>query len=276
MIFSLVHSAPPSLPIFTCSFKPAAAPYGRLKPLCKLPVALTAKSPPPARDIVIDFGKYKGKMLGAIPSPYLKWISANLRSGDTLHWAQLADQVLQDAVYRDRLEWEFASRVLDGGTPSSASSSLLEISQRFGWDNDDKIGWRRVDFELLGTSKGGRIPRLESLNEEEKKKRGGSGIRAGKEEKDGGGGGGSRRGSGGDGIVEESEDRRRKERRERLRMRKAAEEEKLGVLGRDEGRLVNQGLFGGRGGDRTAEIKSRFPGREGLLKKVLEGKKRCL
>ncbi|CAN0839845.1 hypothetical protein LINGRAHAP2_LOCUS2682 [Linum grandiflorum] len=202
-------------------------------------------------------------MLGAIPSPYLKWISANLRSGDTLHWAQLADQVLQDAVYRDRLEWEFASRVLDGGTPSSASSSgtdavsqLLEISQRFGWDNDDKIGWRRVDFELLGTSKGGRIPRLESLNEEEKKK--------------------SRRGSGGDGIVEESEDRRRKERRERLRMRKAAEEEKLGVLGRDEGRLVNQGLFGGRGGDRTAEIKSRFPGREGLLKKVLEGKKRCL
>ncbi|CAN0839843.1 hypothetical protein LINGRAHAP2_LOCUS2682 [Linum grandiflorum] len=197
-------------------------------------------------------------MLGAIPSPYLKWISANLRSGDTLHWAQLADQVLQDAVYRDRLEWEFASRVLDGGTPSSASSSgtdavsqLLEISQRFGWDNDDKIGWRRVDFELLGTSKGGRIPRLESLND---------GIRAGKEEKDGGGGGGSRR----------------KERRERLRMRKAAEEEKLGVLGRDEGRLVNQGLFGGRGGDRTAEIKSRFPGREGLLKKVLEGKKRCL
>ncbi|MED6159430.1 hypothetical protein PIB30_042281 [Stylosanthes scabra] len=119
-----------------------------------------------ARDRIITFGKYKGKMLGSLPSRYLKWVSNNLRAGHFLEWAKLADQVLQDPIYRDRLEWEFAISVLNGDThshtlssSSSAVSELLDISDRFGWDNQDKLGWSKVDFDLLGTSKGGRIPR---------------------------------------------------------------------------------------------------------------------
>ncbi|CAI0410398.1 unnamed protein product [Linum tenue] len=265
MIFNVAHS--PAVPTFSCS-------VGRWKPPSK-PPTLKAASLPAARDRVIDFGKYKGKMLGALPSSYLKWVSGNLRSGDTHHWAHLADQVLQDPVYHDRLEWEFASRVLDANdgssVPSSASAGngavaqLLEISQRFGWDNDDKVGWSRVNFELLGTSKGGRIPRLGFGKEEKEGNR------------DAGGGvvGGRGRSGGGDGKLE-GEDRRR-ERRERMRRRKAApapiEEDRLGVLGKTEGRSVNDRQFGGKGEDRTAGIKGRFPGREGLLKKVLDGKR---
>lgn len=119
----------------------------------------------PARDRVIDFGKHKGRMLGSLPSAYLLWVSKTLRAGDSLHWAELADQVLADPIYKDRIEWESAERVLSGGNNantlprSSAVSSLLEMSERFGWDNEDRAGWARVDFGLLGTSKGGRIPR---------------------------------------------------------------------------------------------------------------------
>nr|XP_004488964.2 uncharacterized protein LOC101503340 [Cicer arietinum] len=118
-----------------------------------------------ARDRVIDFGKYKGKMLGSLPSRYLRWISKNLRARDFEEWANLADQVLQDPIYGDRIEWEFAFNVLNGNNNTTARSSgadceLQEISERFGWDNNDKVGWSKVDFDLLGTSKGGRIPRL--------------------------------------------------------------------------------------------------------------------
>lgn len=130
--------------------------------------SISGKTSAPARDRVIDFGKYKGKMLGSVPSSYLKWVSNNLRAGDFVEWANLADQVLRDPIYRDRIEWEFAHHVLTGNATtnsSSSSSSLLEeISERFGWDNLDKVGWSQVDFDLLGTSKGGRIPRLVDVN----------------------------------------------------------------------------------------------------------------
>lgn len=121
-----------------------------------------------ATDMRIDFGRYKGKMLGTLPSTYLKWVSSNLRARDFEHWANLADQVLAEPVYRDRIEWEFAQNLLNGDNTNVVSSSLgsgkvsallAEISERFGWDNDDKLGWSRIDFSLLGTSKGGRIPR---------------------------------------------------------------------------------------------------------------------
>lgn len=134
----------------------------------------------PARDRVIDFGKYKGNMLGTLPSSYLKWVSKNLRARDFEEWANLADQVLRDPIYRDRIEWEFAENVLNGNRSRAVSSStkdsndagavteLLEISERFGWDNNDKTGWGKINFELLGTSRGGRIPRLvERRGEEE-------------------------------------------------------------------------------------------------------------
>ncbi|KAK4394973.1 hypothetical protein Sango_1651600 [Sesamum angolense] len=119
----------------------------------------------PARDRVIDLGKYKGKMLGSLPSNYLKWVSKNLRAGDTEEWAKLADEVLRDPVYRDRMEWELAEKMLNGNGArpnfrGNAVCELVEMSERFGWDNEDKEGWRKIDFGLLGTSKGGRIPRL--------------------------------------------------------------------------------------------------------------------
>ena len=123
----------------------------------------------PARDRVIDFGKYKGRLLGTLPSSYLRWISRNLRAGDTLEWAHLADQVLVDDFYKDRLEWESAHRLLTGDNgadfhrrpvnSSPPSAALDDLTRHFGWDNEDRDGWRRVDFELLGTSGGGRIPR---------------------------------------------------------------------------------------------------------------------
>ncbi|KAE8673403.1 DNA directed RNA polymerase, 7 kDa subunit [Hibiscus syriacus] len=118
----------------------------------------------PATDIIIDFGKHKGKMLGTLPSNYLRWVSKNLRAGDNERWAKLADQVLEDPIYRDRIEWEFAENVLNGnnakGRAGNSVSLLLEMSERFGWDNEDKEGWSRVKFELLGTSNGGRLPRI--------------------------------------------------------------------------------------------------------------------
>ncbi|KAM0954739.1 hypothetical protein TB2_022860 [Malus domestica] len=53
-------------------------------------------------------------MLGTLPSAYLKWVSKNLRTRDFEEWAKLADQVLDDAVYRDRIEWELAENILNG------------------------------------------------------------------------------------------------------------------------------------------------------------------
>lgn len=46
----------------------------------------------PARDRVIEFGKYRGKMLGSLPSRYLQWISKNLRARDFEEWSKLAGE----------------------------------------------------------------------------------------------------------------------------------------------------------------------------------------
>ncbi|CAA7390571.1 unnamed protein product [Spirodela intermedia] len=162
----------PPLLVFPPSSRDPAAITGNRRRLPVLRAAAgewrrgVAAEMPPARDRVIDFGKYRGRMLGTLPSSYLNWVSRNLRAGDSLQWALLADEVLSDEVYRDRLEWESAERLLTGGATGAAAATvspvaeLLDVSRRFGWDNDDKEGWRMVDFELLGTSRGGRIPRL--------------------------------------------------------------------------------------------------------------------
>ncbi|PHT27012.1 hypothetical protein CQW23_33383 [Capsicum baccatum] len=78
----------------------------------------------PARDRVIDFGKYKGKMLGTLPSKYLKWVTKNLRARDFEEWANLADQVLSDPVYKDRIEWEFAQALLNGDVPVGTQNAV--------------------------------------------------------------------------------------------------------------------------------------------------------
>lgn len=143
------------------------SPFPSLLPPRNLrqPSSISAKLP--ARDRVIDFGKHKGRMLGTLPSKYLTWVSKNLRARDFEDWAKLADEVLLDPVYKDRVEWELAERVLSGeglkmssgNSKESSVSELLVISESFGWDNDDKEGWKAVNVELLGTSSGGRIPR---------------------------------------------------------------------------------------------------------------------
>lgn len=203
-------------------------------------------------------------MLGTLPSSYLKWVSKNLRAQDFEHWAMLADQVLEDPVYKDRIEWEFAKNVLTGNsndvnknknmaTNESSVSRLLELSQRFGWDNEDKVGWSKVNFELLGTSKGGRIPRIL------KRKVGKEKLKVEKKERFGGL------------LLSESEERRR-ERRMRVKEK---------VSGVKIGKGNGDGNGGGgaslssekRDQDLTVEIHNPFPGREALLKKVMSRKR---
>ncbi|XP_060669358.1 uncharacterized protein LOC107428220 isoform X3 [Ziziphus jujuba] len=259
----LFHSSPSIFFTPTCSFKPKTPSFSSSS---KPPLSITATIPA-ARDRVIDFGKYKGRMLGTLPARYLKWVSKNLRARDFEEWAKLADHVLQDPVYQDRIEWELAQNVLNGNSSSSSSSGnlsavaeLLEISERFGWDNNDKVGWSRVNFELLGTSKGGRIPRLcKDGGKKEMGKEMGRKVE----------------------VFPEGGEKRR-ERRERLRVRReVGKEGKLGIVENDGGVVRNSGI-----GEEKEEVrykrdneddkdgmvenwKNPFPGREALLKKVL-------
>lgn len=142
-----------------------------LKPVRLLRSLRAAASPGessrPARDRVIDFGKFKGQMLGTLPPSYLRWVVAELDYGETEAWARLARDVLDDPVYLDRVEWEHAHRFLRGDSKydyayddgDGDDGPLQEMAGRFGWDLSDEEGWGHLDFRLLGTSYGGRIPR---------------------------------------------------------------------------------------------------------------------
>ncbi|PSS07233.1 Aspartate--tRNA ligase [Actinidia chinensis var. chinensis] len=247
-----------------------------------------AATPVPARDRVIDFGKHRGKMLGTLPSSYLKWVSNNLRARDFEKWAKLADEVLDDPVYRDRMEWEFAQKVLNGDVSPSSSrsdvgavSELIEIIERFGWDNEDKVGWSKINFGLLGTSKGGRIPRVSEKGELGVE----SELGGLKKEK-------VRRVVDGEEAKGTSEEKRR-ERRERVRLKRgglglgsmekamglgygAKYEDKNGSWGfEDDGDGDGDGedTFE-RNQDPMMKNGSPFPGRESLLKKVINSRKR--
>ncbi|KAL9235556.1 hypothetical protein vseg_010305 [Gypsophila vaccaria] len=220
----------------------------------------------PARDTVIDFGKYKGRMLGTLPSTYLKWVSNNLCAQHFEDWPRLAHQVLQDPVYNDRVEWEYAERLLTGdglkaGNMSvDAVAELVEISQRFGWDNEDKLGWSRIDFQKLGTSGGGRIPRVKDKTGA---KHVSSAPVAGRLDR------GSRRNEGKLSVSET-----RIERRERLRTRRSVtnvshNERSYNVGGANDGGTSSVGSSD----TREASVYNPFPGRETLLKKVLSRRK---
>ncbi|TYG48306.1 hypothetical protein ES288_D10G002900v1 [Gossypium darwinii] len=229
MVF-LLFNPPSSTPIslsfkVSSSFKPKKISSPASFPI---PTAKTIS----ATDIIIDFGKHK------------------------------ADQVLEDPVYKDRIEWEFAENVLSGNNAKgitandeSSVSLLLEISERFGWDNEDKDGWSKVKFELLGTSNGGRLPRIGGNN-------GGNdngGIREGKEGK---------KVRCEDGVLGD----KRMERRERMRLKKEREnirnKKSWGGSGGDcAGGNVRLERNQGSGKDQMVESFNRFPGREALLKK---------
>ncbi|KAM1171412.1 hypothetical protein ACFX2G_022137 [Malus domestica] len=107
----------------SCSFKPTKPPK---------PPSLFASTPPPAKDRVIDFGKYKGKMVGTLISAYLKWVSKNLRSRDFEEWVKLTDQVLDDVVYRDRIKWELAKNILNGNRRKTDPASDVVSSTNYG------------------------------------------------------------------------------------------------------------------------------------------------
>lgn len=223
----------------------------------------------PARDKIIDFGKYKGRMLGTLPSTYLKWVSNNLRARDFEEWAMLADQVLQDPVYKDRIEWEFAEKLLNGDVLNANAKSkgvvaeLLEISERFGWDNDDQLGWRKIDYQLLGTSKGGRIPRVKEKRDGEStkvKRDGGEERRQWRGDRSEGGGSEA-------GVKE-----RRVERRDRLKMKRGmpniSRNSRFSNVVEDEEDGSNYGQIK-ESSDSNERVYNPFPGRERLLRKAL-------
>uniref|UniRef100_A0A453DLA5 Uncharacterized protein n=3 Tax=Aegilops tauschii subsp. strangulata TaxID=200361 RepID=A0A453DLA5_AEGTS len=113
----------------------------------------------PARDHVIEFGKHKGQMLGTLPPSYLRWVVAELDCGDTLVWARLAREVLDDPVYVNRVEWEHAHRFLRGDSKfdyvyNDGDGALQEMAERFGWDLSDEDGWASSAPPTLAASRG--------------------------------------------------------------------------------------------------------------------------
>ncbi|CAL4912485.1 unnamed protein product [Urochloa decumbens] len=248
-----------------------------------------APSSRPARDRVIEFGKYRGQMLGTLPPSYLRWVAEELDYGDTAAWATLARDVLGDPVYADRVEWEHAHRFLRGDADydyddgdGGGEGPLQEMAERFGWDLADEEGWGRLDLRLIGTSYGGRIPR--------------KGARKQSKSSSSSSTGGIKRGSLFDvGADPDGAWGKRDERRERMRMRRedqvrTAKMEMLGVQDtgvRDSSprkaqiRTARKEILGlGRGSragemldEKRAAVKggqgaNPFPGRQAFLDKV--------
>ncbi|KAK3148422.1 hypothetical protein QOZ80_3BG0294910 [Eleusine coracana subsp. coracana] len=231
------------------------------------PTPPPAPSSRPARDRVIEFGKHKGQMLGTLPPSYLRWMVAELDYGDTEPWARLAGDVLDDPVYVDRVEWEHAHRFLRGDSnydhayDDDGDGPLQEMAERFGWDLSDEEGWGRLDFRLLGTSYGGRIPRKDA-----RKQSGSRSVPAGK-------------GS----LFDDGSDLdgprgKRDERRERMRLRRGEQVQtaKMGMLGVNAG-VMDDGVTGAprKARIRTAKKEILGLGRGSLAGDVLDEKRKA-
>uniref|UniRef100_A0ACD5WF41 Uncharacterized protein n=1 Tax=Avena sativa TaxID=4498 RepID=A0ACD5WF41_AVESA len=242
---------PRTAPLLLRPPRSCASPLPKLARLLLRPLRAAAGAGPPgsssrpARDRTIDFGKYKGQMLGTLPPTYLRWVVAELDYGDTAPWARLARDVLDDPVYVDRVEWEHAHRFLRGDSKydyvyddaeDGSDGPLQEMAERFGWDLSDEDGWARLDYRLLGTSYGGRIPRKADRSQSSRSPLGGALLDAGAAaDRDGDGPRG-----------------KRDERRERMRTRREEQVRtaKMGMLG------VNAGAkgAGALGSPRKARI----------------------
>ncbi|XBI83779.1 hypothetical protein VPH35_092244 [Triticum aestivum] len=168
----------------------------------------------------------RDRMMGTLPPSYLRWVVAELECGDTLVWARLAHEVLDDPIYVDRVEWEHAHRFLRGDSKfdyvyddDDGDEPLQEMTERFGWDLSNEDGWGRLDFRLLGTSYGGQH------RQQQTPRGGGALFDTGAADPDG-------------------PRRKRDERRERMRTRREEQVRttKLDVLG------VNSGAKDGNGG----------------------------
>ncbi|TKV98301.1 hypothetical protein SEVIR_9G551000v4 [Setaria viridis] len=263
------------------------------------PVRAAPTTPPPApssrpaRDRVIEFGKYKGQMLGTLPPSYLRWVVAELDYGDTAAWASLARDVLDDPIYFDRVEWEHAHRFLRGDADydyayDDGDGPLQEMAERFGWDLSDEEGWGRLDLRLIGTSYGGRIPRKGARKQSTSRSNSNSST------------GSAKNGSLFDvGADPDGARGKRDERRERMRMRREDQVRtaKMGMLGVNAGvqdtgvpgssprkaqiRTAKKEILGLGRGSRAGEVLDEkraagkggqganpFPGRQAFLDKV--------
>lgn len=113
-------------------------------------------------------------MLGTLPSSYLKWLAdqEDNPAYDLYNWPQLAKIVLEDPVYQDRIEYEPALRMFEGGAKGNfifredfdIIKAYRDIGDRYGWDWNDKEGWSKVKRDFIGTSYSGRIPRKKKDN----------------------------------------------------------------------------------------------------------------
>lgn len=99
---------------------------------------------------------------------YLRWMTKNLK-GTMLHeWADYAQEVLDDPLYMDRIEWEKVEKLLVQShdlAQLSNSRDALAPARMYGWDIDNESAWSGVNFALLGTTKGGKIPRKPIVKE---------------------------------------------------------------------------------------------------------------
>lgn len=83
-------------------------------------------------------------------------------------WADYAQEVLDDPLYQDRIEWEKVEKLLVHShdlAQLANSRDALAPARMYGWDIDNESAWSGVNFALLGTTKGGKIPRKPVVKE---------------------------------------------------------------------------------------------------------------
>jgi hypothetical protein len=95
-------------------------------------------------------------------------MTKNLKGTMISEWADYAQEVLDDPLYQDRIEWEKVEKLLVHShdlAQLSNSRDALAPARMYGWDIDNESAWSGVNFALLGTTKGGKIPRKPVVKE---------------------------------------------------------------------------------------------------------------
>lgn len=109
---------------------------------------------------MIDYVKVR---VGLWCYSYLRWMTKNLKGTMLDEWADYAQETLDDPLYMDRIEWEKVEKLLVQShdlAQLSNNRDALAPARMYGWDIDNEFAWSKVNFALLGTTKGGKIPRV--------------------------------------------------------------------------------------------------------------------